>query len=88
MSGMTLKQMEYFLSCATLLNFRKAAQLHYLSPPTLTRHISALEKELNVPLFVRDSHKVKLELLIIILSFMVFPERQDAFRWKTALFFP
>lgn len=55
---MTLKQMEYFLSCATLLNFRKAAQLHYLSPPTLTRHISALEKELNVPLFVRDSHKV------------------------------
>lgn len=57
---MTLKQLEYFLSCATLLNFRKAAQLHYISPPTLTRHISALESELNVALFVRDSHSVAL----------------------------
>ena len=57
---MTLKQLEYFLSCATLLNFRKAAQLHYLSPPTLTRHISNLEEELGVQLFHRDSHKVKL----------------------------
>lgn len=57
---MTLKQLEYFLSCATLLNFRKAAQLHYLSPPTLTRHISNLEEELGVQLFQRDSHKVKL----------------------------
>ncbi len=57
---MTLKQMEYFLSCATLLNFRKAAQLHYISPPTLTRHISALEAELNTSLFVRDSHSVSL----------------------------
>lgn len=57
---MTLKQLEYFLSCATLLNFRKAAQLHYLSPPTLTRNISNLEEELGVQLFQRDSHKVKL----------------------------
>lgn len=57
---MTLKQLEYFLSCATLLNFRKAAQLHYVSPPTLTRKISALEEELGVPLFERDSHKVRL----------------------------
>ena len=57
---MTLKQLEYFLSCATLLNFRKAAQLHYISPPTLTRHISALEEELGISLFERDSHKVKM----------------------------
>lgn len=57
---MTLKQLEYFLSCATLLNFRKAAQLHYISPPTLTRQISALEEELGIPLFERDSHKVTL----------------------------
>lgn len=57
---MTLKQLEYFLSCATLLNFRKAAQLHYLSPPTLTRNISNLEEELGVQLFQRDNHKVKL----------------------------
>lgn len=57
---MTLKQLEYFLSCATLLNFRKAAQLHYISPPTLTRNISALEAELDTALFTRDSHTVKL----------------------------
>ncbi len=57
---MTLNQMEYFLSCATLLNFRKAAQLHYISPPTLTRHISSLESELGVALFLRDSHSVQL----------------------------
>lgn len=57
---MTLKQLEYFLSCATLLNFRKAAQLHYLSAPTLSRNISNLEEELGVQLFLRDSHKVKL----------------------------
>ncbi len=57
---MTLKQLEYFLSCATLLNFRKAAQLHYISPPTLTRQIFAMEEELGIPLFQRDSHKVVL----------------------------
>lgn len=57
---MTLKQLEYFLSCATLLNFRKAAQLHYISPPTLTRQISALEEELGTPLFIRNSHGMQL----------------------------
>lgn len=57
---MTLQQLEYFLSCATLLNFRKAAQLHYISPSTLTRHISALEEELGTPLMQRDTHHVYL----------------------------
>lgn len=56
---MTLKQLEYFLACAVLQNFRKAAQLHYISPPTLTRQISALEDELGSRLFVRNSHSVK-----------------------------
>ena len=57
---MTLKQLEYFLSCATLLNFRKAAQLHYISPPTLTRSISSLEEELGIQLFQRDSRNMVL----------------------------
>lgn len=57
---MTLQQLEYFLSCATLLNFRKVAQLHYISPSTLTRHISALEVELGTPLLKRDTHNVYL----------------------------
>lgn len=57
---MTLQQLEYFLSCATLLNFRKVAQLHYISPSTLTRHVSALEAELGTPLLERDTHNVYL----------------------------
>lgn len=57
---MTLQQIEYFLSCATLLNFRKSAQLHYISPSTLTRHIFALEQELGSSLFQRDTHQVHL----------------------------
>lgn len=57
---MTLQQLELFLSCATLLNFRKAAQLHYISPSALTKHISALEAELGTPLLERDTHNVYL----------------------------
>lgn len=57
---MTLQQIEYFLSCASLLNFRKSAQLHYISPSTLTRHIFALEQELGTALFQRDTHQVRL----------------------------
>lgn len=57
---MTLQQIEYFMSCATLLNFRKSAQLHYISPSTLTRHIFALEQELGTALFQRNTHQVYL----------------------------
>ncbi len=55
---MTIQQMEYFLSCATLLSFNKAAKVHYTSPSTITRQIAALEAELGVTLLRRDTHRV------------------------------
>lgn len=55
---MTIQQLEYFLSCASLLSFNKAAKVHYTSPSTITRQIASLEHELGVPLFIRDTHKV------------------------------
>lgn len=55
---MTIFQLEYFLSCASLLSFNKAAKVHYTSPSTITRQIAALESELGVRLFERDTHRV------------------------------
>jgi len=55
---MTIQQLEYFLSCASLLSFNKAAKVHYTSPSTITRQIASLEHELGVPLFARNTHKV------------------------------
>lgn len=55
---MTIQQLEYFLSCASLLSFNKAAKVHYTSPSTITRQIASLEQELGVKLFERSTHKV------------------------------
>ena len=55
---MTIQQLEYFLSCASLFSFNKAAKVHYTSPSTITRQIASLEQELGVALFIRDTHKV------------------------------
>lgn len=55
---MTIQQMEYFLSAASLLSFRKAAAVNYTSPSTITRQIAALEAELGVTLLRRDTHRV------------------------------
>ena len=55
---MTIQQLEYFLSCASLFSFNKAAKVHYTSPSTITRQIASLEQELGVKLFERNTHKV------------------------------
>lgn len=55
---MTIQQMEFFLSVASLLSFNKAAKVNYVSPSTITRQIAALEAELGVKLLTRDTHKV------------------------------
>ena len=55
---MTIQQMEYFLSVATLFSFNKAARVNYVSPSTITRQIAALEMELGVKLLTRDTYRV------------------------------
>ena len=57
---MTFKQLECFLVLAQRLNFTQAAQALYMAQPALSRTISALEEELGLPLFYRNSRNVAL----------------------------
>lgn len=49
-----------FLLLASNLSFSETARSLYVSQSVLSSHISSLEKELGVRLFVRDSHSVRL----------------------------
>lgn len=57
---MNLKQLEAFVCVAENKNFSKAAKELFLTQPTISAHISALEKELNARLFVRNTKEVNL----------------------------
>lgn len=57
---MNLKQIEAFLQIAEGKSFSQAAKELYLTQPTISAHISALEKELDVRLFVRNTKEVHL----------------------------
>lgn len=57
---MNIRQLEYFISVATNLNFTKAAKLLYISQSTLSEQISELEKMVGVKLFLRNTHAVQL----------------------------
>jgi len=57
---MDFKQLEAFISVAKLRSFSKAANAIYLSQPTISSHISSLEKELRLQLFDRTSKEVNL----------------------------
>ncbi len=57
---MKLKQLEIFVAVADHKSFSKAAKVLYLTQPTVSAHISALEKELNVKLFARNTKEVSL----------------------------
>ena len=57
---MTVVQLECVLEAARQQNFSKAAVNLYLSQPTLSRHIQALEQELRVPIFDRTNKSVRL----------------------------
>lgn len=54
---MNSRQIECFLEVGKLLNFTKAAQNLYLPQPAVSRYISALEKELETELFIRESNR-------------------------------
>ena len=57
---MTFDQVEFFMSCASCLNFSLAAKYHFVSVSTLSRRITNLEDELGVKLFERGYHGHKL----------------------------
>lgn len=57
---MELKQLEAFVSVADCLSFSKAAESLYLTQPTVSAHISSLEKELGTKLFDRTTKSLKL----------------------------
>ncbi len=57
---MNLKQLEAFVEVAEGRSFSKAAKTLYLTQPTISAHISSLEKELDVRLFVRNTKEVNL----------------------------
>ena len=57
---MNLKQIEAFVSVAEEGSFSKAANTLFLTQPTVSAHISSLEKELGVRLFVRNTKEVNL----------------------------
>lgn len=57
---MTLNQINYFLAVAKYLNYTQAASSLFVSQSTLSRSISALEKEIGASLIQRDFHYVTL----------------------------
>ena len=52
-------QIKCFLEAARCLNFTEAAARLYISQPVLSRHIAALEGELNMQLFLRYKRTVR-----------------------------
>ncbi len=57
---MNLKQLEAFVKVAETMSFSAAAKQLYLTQPTVSAHISSLEKELNACLLVRTTKEVAL----------------------------
>lgn len=57
---MNLKQLEAFVQVSESGSFSKAAKELFLTQPTISTHISSLEKELNVRLFIRNTKEVSL----------------------------
>lgn len=55
---MTLNQLCHFQMVAKYENYRKAAEELYISQPSLSRSIAALEEELQVPLFEKSGRGV------------------------------
>lgn len=57
---MNTSQVKCFLAAAECLSFTKAAERMYLSQPGLSRQIAALEREIEIELFIRGRNTVQL----------------------------
>ena len=56
----TLQQLRILKAVATEQNFTKAAELLYLSQPSLSKQIKLLEKNLDIILLNREKNKISL----------------------------
>ncbi|WP_157000858.1 LysR family transcriptional regulator [Agromyces laixinhei] len=54
------RQLEYFIAVANAGSFRRAAEALYVSQPSLSTQIGAMERELGAPLFYRHARGVNL----------------------------
>ncbi len=57
---MDIMQLRYFLTTAETLNYTKAAEKLFLSRQALRQALSAMEKELGLPLFINQRNKLSL----------------------------
>ncbi len=57
---MNYNKLRYFYEVSRTLNLTRAAQDLYISQPALSKHISDLERDLGVPLFVRTNRNLVL----------------------------
>lgn len=57
---MTIFQLECFYNLSQTLNYTQSAKQLFITQPALSRSIASLEKELDMTLFVRDSHSVSM----------------------------
>lgn len=57
---MDLQWLNTFVTAAECGNFRRAAELLYISQPSVTVHIQQLEKNIGVQLFQREGRRIKL----------------------------
>ena len=57
---MTVDQIRYFLEIAKCRSLLDASKKLHITQPTLSRQMSNIEKDLNVQLFFRTNHGMKL----------------------------
>lgn len=69
-----LKSFTYVLAVAECKSISKAAELLYISQPSLSRFISSLEQELGILLFERKSNGISLTRLA---KFMLSMEKKS-----------